>query len=292
MRTLFTTWVPLSDIVVRKSTFPGHEGVPPALIEYPAYTELADADTSYNSHKDGVSIHVPSYQTHRYTPVGMTPDFTASSTLTEVSKKKRTQAAVSSLRPARRPAGMREASTGTRKRSYSCDICGKKYSQPQGVSRHRQAEHSPHSCLYCVFKWSRPYQYRAHLEKWHLDVNPDNVLGKPAGSRRKSTIIGRNLLKHPAMEPDLQGQTESPPAVANITHVSRPAMLSVAYYDPGLERAEPAVTTHKREDASVLELPDASGAPSAFSFTEVRVQSVTDVGISSQRGQLWLAHPF
>jgi hypothetical protein len=69
-------------------------------------------------------------------------------------------------------------------------------------------------------------------------------------------------------------------------------MSSVAYYDLGLEHAEPAVTTHKREDASVLELPVASDAPSAFSFTEVRAQSMIDVGISIQRGQLWLAHPF
>ena len=233
-------------------------------------------------------MHALLDQTHRCTPVETTPNFTASSPLTEASKKKR--AAVSSLQLARRPTGMREAP----KCSYSCDVCGKQYSQPQGVSRHRQAEHhSPHSCLYCAFKWSRPYQYRLHLEKWHLDVNPDNVLGKPAGSRRKSTIIGRNLPQHaspPPIEPDRQGQTESPPAVANVTHTSRPAILPAAYFDPGLERAGPAVTTHKREGA-ILELPDASDAPSAFSFTEVRAQSVTDVGISSQRGQLWLAHP-
>ena len=230
-------------------------------------------------------MHVILDQTYRCTPVDTTSNSTASSPLTEISKKKR--AAVSSLQLVRQPTGMRETS----KRSYSCAVCGKQYSQPQGVSRHRQAEHhSLYSCLYCAFKWSRPYQYRLHLEKWHLDVNPDNVLGKPAGSRRRSTIIGRNLPEHaspPPIEPDLQGQTESPPAEANVTHVSRPAMLSVAYYD----LAEPAVTTHKREDASVLELPDASGAPSTFSFTEVRAQSVTNVGISIQRGQLWLAHP-
>ena len=230
-------------------------------------------------------MQILSDQIHRCMPVDTTPNFTASSPLTEISKKKR--ATVSSLQLARRPTGMHEAP----KRSYSCDVCGKQYSQPQGVSRHRQAEHhSPHSCLYCAFKWSRPYQYRVHLEKWHLDVNPDNVLGKPAGSRRKSTIIGRNSLQHaspPAMEPDLQSQTEPPPTVSNVTHVSRPAMLSVAYYDP----AEPAVTTHKREDASVLELPGASDSASAFLFTEARAQSVTDVGVSIRRGQLWLEHP-
>ena len=175
------------------------------------------------------------------------------------------------------------------KRSYSCDICGNQYSQPQGLSRHHQAEHKPHSCLYCGFKWSRPYQYRIHLEKRHLDVNPDNVLGKPAGSRRKSKIIGRDLPQYvfpPAPEPDRQSQAKP---LRRSLMPPLPAMLSVAYYDTRPEHAEPAVTSRKREDASVLELSD---APSMFLFTEEHVQSVTDVGISTQRRQVWLVHPF
>ena len=193
------------------------------------------------------------------------------------------------------------------KRSYSCGICGKKYSQPQGLSRHHQEEHEPHSCLYCGYKWSRPYQYRIHLEKWHLDVNADNILGKPAGSRRKSTIIGRNLPQHvfpPAFEPDPQSQAESLrrplvpplPEMAEVTSVSPPAILSVAYYDPRPECAGPAVTSRIREEAGVSELTDVieSDVPSAsaFLFTEERAQPVKDVGISIQCGQLWLAHPF
>jgi hypothetical protein len=190
------------------------------------------------------------------------------------------------------------------KRPYSCDICGKRYSQLQGLSRHHQAEHNPHSCLYCGFKWSRPYQYRSHLERRHLDVNPDDVLGKPAGSRRKSTIIGRNLPQHvspPAIDLGRQIQTEPLqrplmpplPAMAKVTHVSRPPMLSVPYYDPRPEHAGPAVTSCKPEAAGVLELADIiEPVPSAFLFAEERAQPAKDVGISIQRGRLWLAHPF
>jgi hypothetical protein len=191
------------------------------------------------------------------------------------------------------------------KRSYSCVICSKKYSQPQGLSRHHQEEHNPHSCLYCCFKWSRPYQYRIHLEKWHLDVNADNILGKPAGSRRKSTIIGRNLPQHvfpPAFEPDPKSHAEplrrplAPPlpAMAEVTSVSPLAILSVAYYDPRPERAGPAITSRKHEEAGVFELTDVneSDVPSAFLFAEERAQPVNDVGIFIQRGQLWFAHLF
>ena len=193
-------------------------------------------------------------------------------------------------------------------RPYSCDICRKRYSQLQGLSRHHQAEHNPHACLYCDFKWSRPYQYRSHLERRHLDVNPDDVLGKPAGSRRKSTIIGRNLPQHvspPAIDLGRQTRTEPLqrplmpplPAMAKVTHVSLPPRLSVSYYGPRPERAGragPAVTSHKREEAGVLELSDIIGpdVPSAGLFAEERAQPAKDVGISIQRGQLWLAHHF
>ena len=193
------------------------------------------------------------------------------------------------------------------KRLYSCDICGKKYSQPQGVSRHRHAAHdNPHSCLRCEFKWSRPYQYRIHLEKWHPDVDPDNVLGKSAGSHSRSTIIGRDLPQHfplPTVDsyrrsPAELGHWQRPvtlllPEAAKVTHVSRPAMLFLAY-NPLLKHAEPAVTSRNCEDDKVLELSDATDTPTAFLSTGECSQSVYDVGVSIQRanGQLWSAHPF
>jgi hypothetical protein len=147
-----------------------------------------------------------------------------------------------SLQPANRPAGTRDAP----ERSYFCDICCKHYSQPQGLSRHRQAVHNnPSSCLHCDFKWSRPYKYRAHLEKWHSDVDHDYILSKPAGSRRCSTIIGRDVPQHaslPAIQPGQQTQAEpqqrplTPPAVANVRHVPSPSMLPVVYdHQPGYD---------------------------------------------------------
>jgi hypothetical protein len=55
---------------------------------------------------------------------------------------------------------------------YPCDICGKRYAQPQGVRRHYKERHDhPNSCAYCNFKWSRPYLYRAHLKTKHSDVS-------------------------------------------------------------------------------------------------------------------------
>lgn len=164
------------------------------------------------------------------------------------------------LRQARRLAEIRKA----RERPYLCDICGKRYSQSQGVSRHRQAEHNPHSCLYCDFKWSRPYQYRIHLKRLHPDVDPDDVLGKSAESRRRSTIIGRDLpLPPPSIEPDGPGRrnrAESrpltlprvpPPAVPNVTHDLRPAVLSVSYgHHP--EHAELTNTMPTHEDVGGL----------------------------------------
>ena len=64
------------------------------------------------------------------------------------------------------------------KRSYSCNICGSTYAQPQGLARHLREKSSFSSCLYCGFKWCRLYQYRAHLKEHHPAVDPDVVVGQ------------------------------------------------------------------------------------------------------------------
>lgn len=228
--------------------------------------------------------------------VDSTSNLTASAISTEIPRKKRVTV---TLRPARRLAGMRIVP----KRLYSCDTCGKKYSQPQGVSRHRHAVHeNPHSCLRCDFEWCRPYQYRIHLKKWHPDVDPDNVLGKSAGSRCRSTIIGRDLPQDfppLVVDPDRrsrgellhwQRQVTLPlPVAEDVAHVSQPSMLYVSH-DPHLEHAEPAVSSRKCEDDRVLELSDDTDSPSAVSSTEECAQSLESTQRAS--GQLWFAQPF
>jgi hypothetical protein len=208
-------------------------------IEDPAYTKLADVNTAYNSRKDGISMNVNSDQGLRYTPVETMPNFKVSSTVRPV----------------------------TAERRYFCD-CGRHYSQPQGVLRHRRAAHNiPHSCfsLRCEFKWTRPCEYRTHLEKRHPKVNPAKVLGKPAGDRCRSTIVGRDLApmeydRRSQAEPRQRPMTPPLPALAKVTHVPPPAMSPVAY-DPQFEYAEPAVTTRKHdEDARGLEFVGAADA--------------------------------
>ena len=166
----------------------------------------------------------------------MAPDFTVSSTLTKIPIDNR---ATTSLQAEGRPTAMR----GTPKLVYSCSTCGEKYSQRQGLSRHRLRAHgSPHSCLCCDFRWSRPDQYRAHLEKWHPDIDCDRIIGKPAGSRRRSKIIGRDLPcpRQCLMMPSL-------PEVGKTTHIH-----SAMAYGPQFEHAELAVTAPKDEDAHGL----------------------------------------
>ena len=182
--------------------------------------------------------------------------------------------------------------------SYSCDICGERYSQPQGVSRHRRKAHDiPHTCLCCEFTWTRPCQYRAHLEKRHPDVNSDKVLGKPAWSRRRSEVIGRDLPPHfylPNIQRDRRSQAEpqqSParppmPAVAKVTPVPWSARSPVAH-DLQPEYEDLAITTHKHEDGLGLNFLDATDVPSAFSSTEERVN---DLDVSIQGGQIRLVH--
>jgi DNA-directed RNA polymerase subunit RPC12/RpoP len=142
----------------------------------------------------------PPDQSHRSMSVGATPNVSmtsanpsssieqrASRNRSHQCKITRKMRAEEKSRSSRQPAGMLEAL----KRPYICHTCGKRYAQPGGVMRHFRAKHKPNSCTYCGARWSRPYQYRDHLERHHRDVDPDLVLGKPAGSRRRAEVIGR-----------------------------------------------------------------------------------------------------
>src|SRR5216684_2412477 len=138
------------------------------------------------------------------------------------SQKTRKQGVLVSLHSSRRPTDMREAT----KRRFMCKECPKSYAQQQGLNRHYGKKHNPNLCKCCKFEWIRPYEYRAHLEKCHRNENPDEVLGKPAKShRRTAAFVGRRPQHDlpPISGYDGQGHSENrpyPPAVAESSTIT------------------------------------------------------------------------
>lgn len=250
-----------------------------------------------------VCHHAIFYQTsHRYRPVDTTPNFTGSSTLPDILRNK--PAVVSSRPPARLVSGVRKRRK-VLKGPYSCDICGKRYEQQQNVFRHQREKHNdPYSCIVpdCEDKWNRPDEFRAHLINFHPDIDPDKVIGKPAGAHRRSKIVGRDIPSPPTIEsvrwsyaePQQRSMTPPLPAVANVvTHTpsSTSTMSSVAN-NPQPQHPESAITTRKHEYARRLEFLCDTSAPSVFSFTEDCAQSMNDPDIPTQGNELWSVHVF
>jgi len=113
------------------------------------------------------------------------------------SQKRRKKGVVDSLRSSRRHTDMGEATEGR----FKCDACDICYEQIQGLNRHLRKKHDPDLCMYCDFEWSRPYEYRAHLTKHHIGIDPDIVLGKAAGSRCRSAVMARRRPQRQASPP-------------------------------------------------------------------------------------------
>ena len=152
-------------------------------------------------------------------------------------------------------------------RPYLCNACGERYAQPQGVNRHYRAKHDPSSCIYCGAKWSRPYQYRDHIEKQHPDVDPDLVLGKAAGSRRKAAALGRDqppAIKHDrqiravSMRPPLTPPVPAPTKSAHVPSTFSSTRKYVNNVVPHASRLPPArpggSTTPDRSSRAVTAL--------------------------------------
>jgi hypothetical protein len=263
---------PLSDLMTVKSTPPGHEGAPHAWIGDSPYSMVAEVD-AIHSGQHSVSTSASLDQSHLYTHADTGPSFSASPILVRIpststvgkyeegmsiqSPQTTKKRATASSRSSGRPTGVREAP----KQSYACAICGEKYAQLQGVRRHIRTEHHPSSCLFCDFKWGRPEHYRSHLTKRHeLEVAVvDEILGKPAGSRRRTTIIGRDLT-----------QIVSPPAIKH-DRQTRPK--------PRQRRLMPRLSSVAR----------ATHVPSAVSPTEALARPVDNVVDHAPR--LSPAHP-
>ena len=97
----------------------------------------------------------------------------------------------------KRPANTREALN----RPFRCDTCGKRYKQIQGRNRHYREKHDPDLCVLCNLEWGRAYQYRDHLEAHHPDVDPDTIIGKAEGSRRRVASFARHTPQQQILPP-------------------------------------------------------------------------------------------
>jgi len=151
------------------------------------HLDRAGANKTPDQSQGGASMIVPTNQTYQDTPVSATPDFLMPSFLPEVadvsagvndSKQKQPRGKRRNLRKARKGSAVGSSvssrqATGIRRtpKGHSCNICGKRYAQSQGVTRHQRETHRASLCMYCnTFKWGRPYRYKAHLEKEHPHV--------------------------------------------------------------------------------------------------------------------------
>ena len=193
---------------------------------------------------------------------------------------------------------------GTPKTLFPCDKCNKKYTQPQGVTRHHRERHEINLCPICNdFRWGRRYQLIKHIEKRHPGIDIDATLEGAAMFRRGATMdkkLQQKQASPPAFEFDQRSHdeplprslTHTLPVVAKDSRVSLPATLSMAY-NPHADDAEKPVTSCKREDTRGLDSFDSTtNALSASSSTEQCPQPVNDGGMSFQHGQTWFAYPF
>jgi hypothetical protein len=174
----------------------------------------------------------------------------------------------------RRPTGIGGVPGG----SYPCDICGERYAQPQGVGRHYRAKHGRlNSCLYCKFKWSRPYLYKAHLKNTHgvafYDVPRE-------GARHRVANTANTPQQQPVLtltpENGQRGGAETswcpliPSQLATEPPPVYPPIMSHVDHDPRSVSAGPSMRKRKREDASEL------GLRTEFPSTELRAQLTKD----------------
>jgi hypothetical protein len=166
---------------------------------------LASASTSHDQHQETViNFHVPPDLSRLYaraaTPTSLSVPFIIPRAFhtpataqykeqrdpqdahTEFRRVlKQQQAAVPSQSPLPL-ASIRRAPIGR----YSCDVCGKNYSQPQGTRRHQRETHKASMCIYChQFEWGRRYRLREHLEKCHPDVDTKAALDEATRTRRR-----------------------------------------------------------------------------------------------------------
>jgi len=138
-----------------------------------------DPDTTIN-----ISVSSPLPDLPRMPGIGPSRGQSVPEDNHQESQKTGKRRAVVSSRSFQQPTDMH----GTRKSPHSCDVCGKGYSQPQGLKRHQRETHYVSLCMYCRdYRWGRRYRLRKHLEKKHPNVDVDAALNEATGARRGGT---------------------------------------------------------------------------------------------------------
>jgi len=142
------------------------------------YIDHGDVDTTFDYLQEGESMNVSSVQQFNTTSPSLKLEPSIPPGIACASVIQGPDASAS--RYPRRPAGTRAARNGP----YSCNVCGKQYTQQQGLWRHHREKHNPGLCDYCgIFRWGRPYLYKRHLQKKH-GVNLDAALDEATDAGR------------------------------------------------------------------------------------------------------------
>ena len=119
--------------------------------------------------------------------------------------------------------------SGTAKRPYACNICGKTYSQSQGVLRHQRETHKATLCTYChSFEWGRPYRLRDHYRKHHPEVNIKVALKESSRKRPKAKTNPRSSPRQVSLSNPphrRQSRTESQSDYPLVPTLSPPAVV-------------------------------------------------------------------
>jgi hypothetical protein len=223
---------------------------PSMLSDAPAYGGLADVDSTPDWDHDGVTMDISSDEGVQYTHVhtmsnaSVLPNYPVVSRILPVAQYEAQEAtqdmlhqvqtpgkgpAVASSPPSRRPAVI----CASAKLQHSCNICGKTYSQPQGVRRHQRETHKASLCAYChSFEWGRPYRLREHIKKRHPDVvDIEAALDEATEMRRKVTKNPRCLSREQV--------SGSPPTPQHDRQIRAAVTARVSHPDHPLEPTSP-----------------------------------------------------
>ena len=142
---------------------------------------------------------------------------------------------------------------------FFCDDCDAKYVQRQGLNRHRQEKHErddsePSLCIYCDAKCGRAYEYREHLEKHHPAVDPDIILGKAAGSRRRTAYYARHRSQQ-VLLPNIEQGRWGDSGIGRYPPVVKPSTATLPSpdmsYVPELEFTQPVMMGNNIPEGAV-----------------------------------------